>query len=69
MITLYELESWSIGELAELFGKPEGTVKAKLSRGRSKMRQTIEKHLKLTEKSKPKREAGYAFSQTKAQAE
>ncbi len=69
MITLYEMESWSVGELAELFEKPEGTVKAKLSRGRKKMRKAIEKYLCLTEQSKPKREAGYAFSQTKAQAE
>lgn len=69
MITLYEMESWSVGELAELFGKPEGTVKAKLSRGRTKMRTAIEKYLCLTDQSKPKREAGYAFSQTKAQSE
>ena len=69
MITLYEMEDWSVGELAELLGKPDGTIKAKLSRGRKKMRKAIEKYLKLTETSKSKREAGYAFSQTKAQAD
>ncbi|SYZ74347.1 putative RNA polymerase, sigma-24 subunit, ECF subfamily [Candidatus Zixiibacteriota bacterium] len=41
LIVLYELEDWSIGELAELFVAPEGTIKARLSRARQKMRKAL----------------------------
>lgn len=45
LITLFELEGWSIAELAEMHGKKTGAIKVRLSRIRSKMRQALLKHL------------------------
>ena len=45
LIVLFEIEGWSIGELSEIFGKPEGTIKSKLSRSRKKMREEISRYL------------------------
>lgn len=45
LITLFELEGWSVAELAGMHGKKEGAIKAQLSRIRSKMRQALVKHL------------------------
>jgi len=45
LVTLHELESWSIAELAGLYGRPEGTIKARLSRARRKMRSAVEAYL------------------------
>ncbi len=41
LITLHELEGWSVGELAELLGRSEGSVKTKLFRARRKMKQAL----------------------------
>ena len=41
LVTLFELEGWTINELAELFGSKEGAVKVRLSRARGKMREAI----------------------------
>jgi RNA polymerase sigma-70 factor (ECF subfamily) len=45
LVTLYELDGWSIPELSELLGKPTGTIKSRLSRARARMRGTISKYL------------------------
>lgn len=45
LITLFEMEGWSISELANLFDLKEGNVKVRLSRTRKKMRDAIVKHL------------------------
>jgi RNA polymerase sigma-70 factor (ECF subfamily) len=45
LMTLYELEGWSIPELSELTGKPTGTIKSRLSRARGRMREAISKYL------------------------
>jgi RNA polymerase sigma-70 factor (ECF subfamily) len=45
MTVLYEINGWRIAELAVMFEKPEGTVKARLSRARRKMRETLERYL------------------------
>ncbi|HKK19839.1 MAG TPA: RNA polymerase sigma factor [candidate division Zixibacteria bacterium] len=37
MVVLSELEDWSIKELAQLFDKPQGTIKARLHRAKKKM--------------------------------
>ena len=47
LITLFELEGWTIQELAELHGDPEGTIKSRLSRVREKMRIRLARHLKI----------------------
>jgi len=41
MLVLYELEGWSVSELAELNGKTTGATKAVLFRARRKMKQAL----------------------------
>lgn len=41
LVTLFELEEWSVRELADLYGTPVGTIKARLSRARIKMRTAL----------------------------
>jgi len=45
LVILFEIEGWSIAELAILHERPEGTIKARLSRARAKMRKALEKYL------------------------
>ena len=66
LIVLFEIEGWSIAELFEIFNKPEGTIKAKLSRSRKKMRKAL---VPLFPDRRPKNktnEAGYALSKSTA---
>lgn len=64
LITLFELEGWSIAELANLNGKSPGTIKSRLSRAREKMREEIESQL-MNEEKTLKRETNYALPQSK----
>lgn len=41
LISLHEIEGWGVAELAELYGRPQGTIKARLSRTRAKMRKAL----------------------------
>lgn len=41
LVVLHEIEGWTIPDLADLYKKPTGTIKARLSRARSKMRQAL----------------------------
>lgn len=41
LVTLFELEDWTIAELGRLYQKPEGTIKARLSRARARMRKRL----------------------------
>jgi RNA polymerase sigma-70 factor (ECF subfamily) len=41
MVTLFELEGWTIAELAELYEKREGGIKMRLLRARRKMRKAL----------------------------
>lgn len=41
LITLHEIEGWTVAELAVLYQKPTGTIKARLSRTRGKMRKAL----------------------------
>ncbi|MDX9858570.1 MAG: RNA polymerase sigma factor [candidate division Zixibacteria bacterium] len=45
LVCLYELEGWSVADLAAMAGRPEGTIKARLARSREKMRRAIERCL------------------------
>ncbi len=45
LITLFELQGWSISELALMTDKTEGNVKVKLSRIRKKMREALSRYL------------------------
>ena len=41
LVTLFELEGWTIAELASVCLRPEGTIKARLSRARAKMHKRV----------------------------
>jgi len=41
LVVLHEVEGWTVRELASLYHKPTGTIKAQLSRARRKMRQAL----------------------------
>ena len=45
LVTLYELEGWSIEELAGMLGRSQSWVKVNLYRARTKMRVQIEKKM------------------------
>jgi RNA polymerase sigma factor (sigma-70 family) len=38
LLTLYEMEDWTVGELAELYGKSESAIKVRLFRARKRMK-------------------------------
>lgn len=66
LIVMFEIEGWSIVELSKIFDKPEGTIKAKLSRSRKKMRKALTPLFPdRTQKSKTS-EAKYALSKSTA---
>ncbi|MEE9443801.1 MAG: RNA polymerase sigma factor [candidate division Zixibacteria bacterium] len=52
LITLFEMQGWTIAELAEMKGLSQSAVKMRLSRCRRKMRQALMKHLKMTGSSR-----------------
>jgi len=63
LVSLFELESWTIGELAAMYRRPTGTIKARLARARKKMRREIERYLTRHEEIKTDG-AAHAFSQS-----
>jgi len=71
LIILFELEGWTIAELAALQRRPVGTIKARLARARKKMRQAIEDYLPV-KSTHPNREgcgAKYALPQSEPSRE
>jgi RNA polymerase sigma-70 factor, ECF subfamily len=64
LVTLYELDGWSIAELARLRGKPEGTIKSCLSRARTKMRQEVARYLPKSKTKIEKEKTRYALPQS-----
>lgn len=52
LVVLFELEEWSIRELAEIQGKTEGAVKLRLFRARRRMREAIQSFLKQAERNR-----------------
>lgn len=67
LVTLYELEGWSVLELSEMYGRSVGTIKSRLSRAREKMRRELKKHLSGINLMKV--EANYALPRCKTSAE
>ena len=49
LITLFEMEGWSISEIALMRNQSEGALKMRLSRARQKMREALVKHLSLSD--------------------
>lgn len=45
IVTLHELEQWSIVELAQLYGKSESAVKVRLHRARQKMKKRLKRFI------------------------
>ena len=45
LVVLHEIEGWSTAELAEIIGRPEGTVRTWLYRARRKMRKRLMRSL------------------------
>jgi len=66
LIVLFEIEGWSIAELSEIFGKPQGTIKAKLSRSRQKMRKALMPSFRGRKIKNETNEASYALSKSTA---
>ena len=66
LIVLHEIEGWRIAELSEVFNKPEGTIKAKLSRSRKKMRKALVTLMPDRKQKNKTNEAGYALSKSTA---
>ncbi|MFH1892370.1 MAG: RNA polymerase sigma factor [Candidatus Zixiibacteriota bacterium] len=69
LIILFEVEGWSIAELAELHDKPEGTIKARLSRARKKMRKALEKYLPESNAADKTGERQYALQRSDTPSE
>ena len=47
LVVLYELEGWTIGEIAGLYKKTEGSIKLKLFRARNKLKDELKRLAKL----------------------
>ena len=61
LVTLHELEEWTVAELAVLFKCPEGTIKARLSRARRKMHRRLTEYLRRNTITSMSCEDGYAL--------
>jgi DNA-directed RNA polymerase specialized sigma24 family protein len=59
LVVLHELEGWTVRELASTLKVREGTVKARLSRSRWRMRRAIERVLPDEDKRSLTRKAIY----------
>jgi len=66
MVVLHEIEGWPTAELAQVLGKPEGTVKTRLFRARITMRDKLEQRLPKTDPNSGAGEALYALRRSKA---
>ena len=53
LITLHELEGWTMAELSELTGRPESALKSRLFRARNRMRKALEKFMARPEQEEP----------------
>ena len=69
LIVLYEVEGWSISELAQLCRRPQGTVKTSLSRTRRKMRKELSRYLTPTQPENRTCEATYAMPRSESSPE
>jgi RNA polymerase sigma-70 factor (ECF subfamily) len=62
LVVLFELEQWSLDELAGLYRSSKGAIKARLFRCRRKMRKELTRYLSQTENAQSLKEAEYALS-------
>ena len=69
LISLFELDGWSVAELAQMYGKSEGTIKSRLARTRKKMRAELSKYIPFGENVNSKIEAGYVLPRSETSSE
>jgi RNA polymerase sigma-70 factor, ECF subfamily len=70
LIVLFELERYTIAEIAEFRGAREGTIKSKLSRARAKMRKALMPRETAHDATvNSKREVGYALHPNQSASE
>jgi len=63
LVALFEMEGWSIAELAVMYRKKEGNIKVKLSRARKKMLTALMNSPSSNEKDKKAKEKKHATVQ------
>ncbi|MDH3890840.1 MAG: RNA polymerase sigma factor [candidate division Zixibacteria bacterium] len=61
LVVLYEMEDWSIEQLAVAFDRPEGTIKTRLARSRKKLRERFEHDRRKTEQKQTIGDSAYAL--------
>jgi RNA polymerase sigma-70 factor (ECF subfamily) len=67
LVTLFEIEGWSVAELSEMLGRSPGTIKSRLSRARHKMRDVIARCLPQKELKKLKDVNDYALPKSQTE--
>jgi RNA polymerase sigma factor (sigma-70 family) len=63
LVALFELEEWTLAELAEVYGKSEGALKLRLFRARRKMKKVLLAYLKQTESERETTDADEGAAQ------
>ncbi len=69
LIVLFEIEGWSISELAQLSRRSDSAIKARLSRIRRKMRKALARYLSPEEAENRTCEANYAMPRSETSSE
>jgi RNA polymerase sigma-70 factor (ECF subfamily) len=69
LVSLFELEGWSIADLSRLYGKREGTIKSRLSRARGNMRVELARYINRQELNTLIGEAEYALPRSNPPSE
>ena len=69
LIILFELDGWTVTELARIYRKPEGTIKSRLARARQKMRTELAGYISQGKKNNLKIEAEYVLPRSEISPE
>lgn len=69
IVMLFEIEGWSVSEIADMYDKPEGTIKSRLSRTRKKMRRELGRYFPENNDKSITIEADYAMPRSKTSLE
>ena len=67
LVTLFEIEGWTVAELSEMNGRSQGTIKSRLARARAKMRNAIAGYLPQGKTRKLKEVDDYALPQSQTE--
>jgi RNA polymerase sigma-70 factor (ECF subfamily) len=69
IVSLFEIEGWSVAEIARIYEKPEGTIKSRLSRARGKMRKELGRLFPEVKDEMREIGTGYAMPRSKTSLE